>query len=224
MRCSATLALFLAGLLATGSAQAELPTSVSRGASSLEYSANYEPAAATSLEAISWQVKQRVVRHLQRRLGEAFYKQLSFAGGDIVDKAKLYAADPAARDYAWEIPAYRLHFAFRMPEAGIERYVATIELRADGSIINDITLPCYSCHPEKLKFVALPDATAVAVAHGMSETAASVKLDYSPEVDSLVWIYSQRVAEAGVANYDDLVIDAHSGAVVRRSVSEAIGR
>ena len=223
MRSSARRRILIAGLLVAGLAQAELPSSISRGASSFEYGANYEPAEAKSLDAISWQVKQRLVRHLQRRLGEAFYRELSFAGGDIVDRAKLDAADPAARDSQREIPAYRLHFAFRMPEAGIERYVATIELRADGSILGDITLPCFSCHPEKLKFLPLPDVNAIAIAHGMSAAAASVRLDYSAEVDSLVWVYNQRVSEGGVANYDELVIDAHSGAIVGRSVSEAIG-
>ena len=214
-------ALAIACWLATGPAVAELPTSVSQGGSSPDYGA-YEPQQAKSLGELSPQIRQRLERHLRARLGEAFFAQLQFEGGDIVDRAKWLEAEPEARNDRREMPAYRLNYGFRMPEAGIGHYVATIELRTDGSILREITLPCFRCHPEKLKFVPLPDGSDAAASYGMSRSTASVELAYSADVDSLVWVYTQKVSDDGQANYDRLVLDAHSGEIVARSVSEAI--
>ena len=208
MRAALAAALCTA-LLALQPAHAQLPTLVSKGASGLDYGNGYEPQRARKLDELPPQVRLRVVTHLQQRLGPLLYKDIRFLGGDMVDAKLVQAAQG-------DVPAYRLEFALRRPEVGIDLYVATIELRADGSPMQEIDLPCYACHPEKLQMIDLAAAAAVAVANGMSESRMQVGIDYDREADALVWVFTQRVTQGSAAVDDRLLVDAHSGDVVAR--------
>ena len=212
----ALLPLLCAALLLPASAQAELPTSVSRGYSS-NYYGDYEPRVVNRLNELPPQIATRVVRHLQQRLGDDRYKELKFESGEIVVRQQLLAREPAAADYQWEVPAYRLHFSIRRPEVGIDVFVATMELRVDGSILNDIELPCFKCHPEKAVLVGMAAAAETAAANGMSGAGMEVGIDYDRDSDSMVWVFSKRLsAHRGAATEDRLLVNAHTGAVVRR--------
>jgi hypothetical protein len=220
---SPCLSLAVLALLFASGAGAELPHSVSKGPSELRYGVGYEPRQASTLDELPLQVRQRLVRQLQRRLGAALFKELSFEGGEIIDKAALLAVDPAMRDYPGELPAYRANFALRRPDVGVALYVLTLDLRSDGSAMGGIAFPCVSCHPEKSSFVALPDALQSALANGMSAAKLGVAIDYDPGADSLVWIFSQKVSEDRASiRYDRLRIDAHSGAIVGRAVEAVL--
>jgi len=220
---SLPLALALLVLLASAGARADVPHSVSKGPSELHYGIGYEPRQASTLDELPPQVRTRLVRQLEKRLGPVLFKQMSFEGGEIIDKAPLPAVDPAMRDSLAQVPAYRVNFALRRPDVGVALYVLTLDLRSDGSAMGGIAFPCVSCHPEKSTFVALPDAAKTAIASGMSAAKLSVTIDYDPGVDSLVWVFTQKVSEDRRAiRYDRLRIDAHSGAIAGRSVDEVL--
>ncbi len=206
----APAALLCAVLLAAQPTRAELPRLVAKGASNPDYGNGYEPQRARKLDELPPPVRQRVVAHLQRRLGPLLYKELRFLGGDVIDAKAVQGVDSR------QVPAYRLEFALRRPEVGIDLYVATIGLRADGSPMQEIDLPCYACHPEKLQMIDLAAAAAVAVANGMSEARMQVDIDYDRDADALVWVFTQRVTQGASAVDDHLLVDAHSGDVVRR--------
>jgi len=215
----AALAAIACAALLASTAQAQLPDSVSRSAGA-RYYGDFEPRQAKSLDDLPAQVRQRLVRHLQMRLGEDIYKQLSFEGGDIVSREQRSATQA---DYRREVPAYRLNFGLHRPMVGIPLFVAAIELRADGSAIDEIELPCFSCHPEKRILVDMQAAAATAVANGMSASAMSVGVDYDRDADSIVWVFTQGIntGKSKVALADRLLVDAHSGALLRRETVSA---
>jgi hypothetical protein len=209
-------------LLTSSSAFAEIPKSVSKQGSSL-YLGGYDAREPKSMSEIPPLVRSRLESHLRERLGETIFRRLVLDGGQIVDVPQLLRSDPSANDYQWEIPSFRLSFKLVLPEAGISSYVATIELRADGSVIQDIDLPCFACAPDKLRVLPLAEAAAIATDAGFSKTDAAVEIDYQADIDSLVWIFSQQISDDGnVIKYDRMSLDAHTGAIITRGNTEAI--
>ena len=72
----------------------------------------YKPPNPQSLADIPESIRLELIAHLQKRLGESFYRRLEFAGGQVVDIDDLRRIDPSSMNYRWEVPAYDLHFTF----------------------------------------------------------------------------------------------------------------
>ena len=111
---SALIAVALFMLVARGDIRAdEPPKGVTKYPGWRSYGAE-KHRKVESLGEIPKKVRDRAITHLKARLG-GFYARLTFTGGDAVDLAK---------DSLSNVPAFDLHFEFRMPEVGIESYTA----------------------------------------------------------------------------------------------------
>lgn len=183
----------------------------------------YEPKNPKSLSEIPEPVRARLLSHLRSRLGEGFVERLEFTGGQIIDFAELRRVNPGSKNYKWEVPAYILHFAFKMPEAGIASYTSQISLRSDGSVLEDIGLPNFTASPGKLVLIPLSDAIEIAVLRGFARDQMHVDLKYDEKVDSLVWTIDQKVADDGVViDFTTIDVSAHTGEVLRMYETDAI--
>ena len=187
------------------------------------YFSNYEPTVPKSLDDIPAPVREKVVAHLKKRLGEAFYASLRFAGGQVVDLAEFRRQEPNWRDFKWEVFAYRLNFQFQLPEKGIEVYQASIRLREDGSVIEEIDLPDMGKHPERAEFVALSEAVKLAVAEGFDVAKCDREMEYREKEDRCVYLFRQLDRKDGPALFFKCMdIDAHSGKTLRVFEQEGI--
>ena len=183
----------------------------------------YEPKTPQSLLEIPEPVRARLMSHLSSRLGEGFLARLEFTGGQIIDFAELRRVNPGSRDYQWEVPAYILHFAFKMPEAGIASYTSQISLRSDGSVLEEIGLPNFIASPGKLVLIPLSEALDIAVLRGFARDQTHVDLRYDEKAGSMVWTIEQKVADDGVViDFTTIDVSAHTGEVLRVYASDAI--
>jgi hypothetical protein len=122
------------------------------------------------------------------------------------------------KDYQWEVFAYNLHFEFRVPDKGIKSYRCEIQLRADGSVIEDIGLPDIALHPELGTFIAFPSATRVATAAGFDMSRCSSRMEYRSKERRFIYLIEQvvspfRPAVGGgrLCDVRTIEIDAHTG-------------
>jgi hypothetical protein len=109
-----------------------------------------------------------------------------------------------------------LPFRLALPEVGIRSYIAGIELRQDGSVIKELSLPAFAANRHKRHFVPLDAAYEIAARRGSSPNKASVEIIYNRKRDAMIWHFSQETHhEFGLTKYRDIEIDAHSGMVLR---------
>ena len=178
------LSLFFFSLIAGCASTPAIGVSKNSG---YPYLGKYQPERLESLDDLPVDVRSSLSTHLINRLGEPFFDELQFVGGRHVDHASLYTAEPLAVNYKWEVPAYALDFEFSAPEVGIDRYVAQVLLRGDGSIIRDIDIPAISSAPEKLHIIPLNEALLIA-----SKSASAAKsplraeITYDADMDAFV--------------------------------------
>lgn len=183
---------------------------------------DYEPVEPKSLLDVPTPVRLEVLNHLRDRLG-SFAERLTFSGGQIVDFKRLARDEPDSKNYKWEVHAYDLHFSFQMPSAGIKSYTAQIQLRSDGSVLEEIDLPAFASAPEKLKFISLQDAFSVAAAKGFSRKDVHPEIMYFKDADSLAWKFQEIVSDDGlVIESKNIYVSAHNGAILKEFSSEGI--
>jgi hypothetical protein len=176
------------------------------------YYGRYRPKVPKSLAEIPEPVRGGLSRHLRTRLGDDFYARLKFVGGQIVDIEELHRVDPTSKNFRWEVPGYRLHFEFQMPEAGIRSYTAAINLRTDGSVLEEIDLPAFASNPEKLRFVSLAKALASVSTKGFDSRKTIKEISYNRKEDILIWRFRQKTADDGlVMTFRNIEVNAHTG-------------
>ena len=189
---------------------------VSKGAG-YPYLGEYQPAVLESLDDLPDHIRHRLLAHLADRLGEAFFAEISFAGGLHVDHDRLYKDEPGAASYRWEVPAYMLSFAFSAPSAGIDRYVAQIALRGDGSVLREIDIPEVSAAPHKAHLIPLNDAIRIVTDNtGIPASSIRSEIDYDADADAFIWRFSYSTS-VGQSSFNFTRIDmlAHTGSIIR---------
>ena len=216
MKNLAALAISLVALSACGMTHVE---PITKGATITSFG-DYRPTKPESLDDLPIAVRQKVTDHLRDRLGP-FADRLQLTGGQIVDFARLAEEEPNSKDYRWEVPAYGLDFTFHLPEAGVDSYTAELELRSDGSVLQEIDVPAFRTSPEKLKFISLEKAISLAGARGYARQRPEIV--YLQESDSLAWRF-WRTAERDdyVTQGKYLFISAHNGVILKETSSTAI--
>lgn len=195
------------------SARAETPASVFKGAGDVTLG-GYKAREPKSLEEIPEPVRAALEKHLRKRLGDDFYAKLEFSGGQVVDMEEFHRREKHWKDYQWEVFTYRLAFAVKQPEKGIE-YHAVIELRKDGGVIKEIDLPQVAEHPERGKFVPLAEALKAAATGGIDPTNAGASMEYLPDGDRVVFRIEQYMGKTGSEHHiKSARVDAHTGKLI----------
>ena len=186
------------------------------------YFGDYEPIEPESLDEVPAPVRVKLLNHLKDRLGP-FSDRLTFTGGQIVDFERLARDEPDSKNFKWEVHAYDLHFTFQMPDIGIKSYTAQIELRSDGSVLEEIDLPAFAHSQDKLKFISLQRAASIAVAKGYNRKTLDPEIVYFKEADSLVWKFQETTSDDGLnIEYKNIYVSAHTGAILKEFSSSAI--
>jgi len=180
------------------------------------YLSPYKPRHIQSLDEISKPIRDRVSEHLQSRLGSQFFSRLRFTEGEVVDLEELYRVNPNAENYQWEVAAYALHFEFSIPEVGIDSYTAHIELQEDGSVLEEIDLPAFATHPEKLRILPLVDAWKLISDEAFDPKVFLREIAYDRENDILVWRFRHVVEDDGLRlKIENIEVGAHNGEIRR---------
>ncbi|MFZ6679112.1 hypothetical protein [Undibacterium sp. Tian12W] len=209
------------------------------------YFGKYEPKEPKSLADIPQPVAAKLIEHLKKRLGEAQYAHLKFAGGQVINAKELRKKEPNSRDYQWEIPAYILQFDFELPGIPKVIFPAEISLRSDASIIEEINLPAYATSTEKQVFHSFKELMGVVAKKGfheknmaykleynenevlvkksMFEKNMTVMLEYDKELDTLAWRYTKILSDNGYSTQmESILVNAYSGKIIRTTKSRAI--
>jgi len=177
----------------------------------------YRPQATTRLEDFPAAIAEKVTQHLKHRLGENFFTELEFTGGQIVDFEKLCQVSPRYLTRRAEIADYDVHFRFKRPDLGIVQYEAQIQLRTDGSIMKEADIPAFRTSPEKLKFLSFSEVKAIAAKAGVPGPIERAEMGYNQETDAIFWrLYERKSQGVGSTLYQTIQISAHDGAVVRK--------
>jgi hypothetical protein len=221
MRRAAVLIVFI--IISIGNAWCIPPQSVTKSPGWTFFGLLYKPPNPQSLAEIPESIRVGLIAHLQKRLGENFYRRLEFAGGQVVDVDELHRIDPGSKNYRWEVPAYDLHFTFHMHEIGLESYTAQIQLRKDGTVLREIDLPNFVHDPGKLKFTTLASALQTAKTKGFDPNKISAQIAYDSGADALVWRLSEVSHDDGLnIQFENIDIYVNSGEVAKVYTTDAI--
>ena len=177
----------------------------------------YEPRLLHSLTELPASVRARLDAHLQERLGASFAGRLQFSTAQAVDIAELARTRPNSNPHR-EVPAYEVIFSLALPEVGVERFLCSVELRADGSVIHEITLPAFAREPTKATLVPFKVAVEKVAADGrVDPRLAKAEVLYDRKADTLVYCFTQQTAEDAVAvRFRNVEVSAHDGTILRR--------
>jgi hypothetical protein len=216
-RAVLSIAIFISALLCGVSAANGQPRSASSKTQNVSISFwKYEPRNINSLEELPDDIKQAVTSHLISRLGNDFFKKLTFVGGVIINLDDLYKLEPERKNYQWKMPSYELHFSFSDLAKGIKSYRTYIQLDERGCVLKEIGLPELSKHPEKSNIVPLSEAVRIAVENNFPKKKIFLSLDYDGDVDSVVWIVEGPPRNHKTYGCNDtLEIDAHNSKVLK---------
>lgn len=174
---------------------------------------SYETKSITKLDDLPAEIKAKLETHLVKRLGKDYFRRLSVSGGQFVDREELYRINPQAKNYQWEVFAYRIGFKISDPENGIREFNGYIELEQDGGILREIEYPAVAMAPWKANFVSFASALEMAKKLGMSVTRSQIK--YSPEEDVLMFVIQERIPRDTVSGDIRVIsINAHTGEVI----------
>ena len=198
----------------------------------------YMPEEAKSLADIPHPIVQKLTVHLKKRLGEAQYAHLKFAGAQLIDRKDLLKKEPGSKDYEWEIPAYIVQFDFELPGKPKIIFPAEIWLRPDASVIKEINLPAYADALDKPVFHSSKELMSIIlrrgfleknmayliehaegdapIKKGLFEKDLKVSLEYDKKLDTLVWVYTKILSNDGFkADMKSIYLNAYTGKVIR---------
>jgi hypothetical protein len=188
---------------------------ITRGCSYLTL-ARYEPRVVPSIGDLPSQIRQKVLAHVQRRVGSAFFAKLHVCRIQAVDFADWHQKDPGWAEYQWEMPAYIICFCFSDPDRGIQSFGAAIRLRRDGTVIEELGLPAVARHPERGRFISVPVAYQIAADAGFHLAQSEKRLDYDRQRDMCVYTFEEVTSEnASSIFYKVLEVEAHTGRRLR---------
>lgn len=209
--------MLLAGYLAVGLLTLGGCRSISEGNPSLSSSmGQYEPQSSKSSNILPSHIRQRLNDYLVGRLGERFLAKLTLAQCFVVNLEDLYEAEPRARNWQWQVPAYACSYKYSNRKKGLKAYYTQVWLDESGTIIRGIQLPEVSKAPEKADLISLKQAIKVASDSGFPKEIQNIRFGYSEEADSLIWEMSYTVSSEDYVSVDRVLeVDAHNGKVVR---------
>lgn len=178
----------------------------------------YQPRLITTWEELPPAIRVKAEAHVRQRVGEAFYRRLRFAGGQIVDRAELRRVNPASRQFRKEVPAYLLKFAVELRSVGIREYTASISLGPDGGILSEIDLPSRSASGDELSLKPLPEISRELARQGLIDPAtATATVTFDRQRDDFLWHFEQVLPGGGPeVQVRTVEVDARTGEIVRR--------
>jgi tetratricopeptide (TPR) repeat protein len=189
---------------------------------SYTYLGSYIPAEITNADQLPVAIQQKLTHYLIDRLGEDYYRRLSFVNAQLVDFDELKRINPGASQYQWEVFAYSVAYRISDLDNGIAAYEGTVELNANGKVIGELQFPFIRQNPEKARFVSLASARLHAIERGMAPD--DVDLRYSTKDDALVFGFRQQLSPNHSVNIStrSVEVSAHTGEVLRDHTLHAI--
>jgi hypothetical protein len=163
-------------------------------------------------------VQRRAREYMLDRLGPEFFARLEFAGGQVVDSARMYREDPFTRDFEWPIFGYRLGWRFRDPVLGIDSYVGVLTLDWAGHPMEDAEFPPIRQEPIKSRLLSIGAALDSVRLVGMRPE--RIRMDYLQRAAALVYEFHQTIESIPLhgGRRRILVMEAHSGRVLTDTV------
>ncbi len=170
---------------------------------------DYKPTIVKSLADLPTYIQDSIKNHLLNKLGNDFYKLLTFESCLVIDYQELVRQDPMVLNYKWQVPKYDLGFYIIQKQTGINYCCSRMSLDSSGLVIDNIDFPSYKMNPQSTAFV---DHTQI------KKTAK--KLGFNPDnyaidfVDDHIALKFTRTKKYKYIEY--LEISAHTGQKVRQ--------
>ncbi len=165
----------------------------------------YQPNAISGLNQLPPTINEKLAKYLVDRLGNEFLSKLEFSYGSVVNFDDLYRVNPGARDYQWQVFAFKIGFTFSDRNVGIKLYEAEVWLDKNGDIVREIDLPSVGKNPEKARLISVREAKKISNQHKFRPE--RVELVYREKKDSIAW----RMVRYNEGTTWWLYISAHSG-------------
>jgi hypothetical protein len=141
-----------------------------------------------SMDEIPEQVRDRLNKYLQEKLGDKFRQKLKFEYGEWLDLEKLREQFPSVYEENAGLGSYDLTFYFSDVDKGLKAFFTKMALNDDGSINVEIRLPDIGWNPAKADIISCRDAYSIAASYGFPIELSSARFEYSEEQKSFIWI------------------------------------
>lgn len=171
---------------------------------------NYKPTPLNSLEDIPSPILAKLQAHLSDRLGFDYGRMLKFSDGEVFDAADFLQIYPSLEKAKTDLPAYSIRYCVKIPNVHL-CYRAGIDLRADGSVLQEINLPPFGAYPQRIQVMQNQDVLKIAEKHRLrqSEPLDSCGFSYSAFAERFLYCFSQPIADSGaVKTFMYLYFDA----------------
>jgi hypothetical protein len=188
--------------------------------SSISYS-RYTPKEPYSFEELPENIQKKVKQHLTKRVGKSFYERLKLNGGQILNLERFYELNPEAKAEGYVPYSYSLCFMVTEPKSKSNLYSFNLALDQNGELAEEIELPNIKSNPKKARIISLAQATEIAQKGILIDDYTRTSSYFDSKIGSIVWEFEQITYEPNGGNLSiKLIIDAHSGKVVRKRTDE----
>ena len=163
---------------------------------------NYKTTKLNVLEDIPPPILAKLHSHLSDRLGPEYGRILQFSDGEVFDVADILRSYPSLEKAKADLPAFSIRYCVKIPNVHL-CYRAGIDLRADGSVLQEINLPPLGAYPQRIQVKKNLDVLNIAEAHRLrqSEPLNGCGFAYSALAERFLYCFSQPIADEGAVAY-----------------------
>jgi hypothetical protein len=179
------------------------------GCGSTYYSMDYKSTIVKSLSDLPIYIQDSIKSHLLNKLGNDFYKLLTFESCLVIDYQELVSQDPKVLNYKWQVPKYDLGFYITQKQTGVNYCCSRMSLDSIGNVIDNIDFPNYKINPQSTTFADLTQIKKTSKKLGFNPNNYSIDI-----VDDNIVLKFTRTQKYKYIEY--LEISAHSGQKVRQ--------
>jgi hypothetical protein len=161
---------------------------------------SYKPRIFKSMDGLPVKIREGLLKHLSNRLSVEYMKNLELDEGKFFDIGVMHRQEPRTIGHQWEVPAYILHFCARV-EPSQKCLYPQIHLRRDGTVIQEIDLPTFSLHPERMRVIGKEEAVKIAMQNGFKGKVAyqsDLDLQYDRQTDSFLYEICEEIKDDGL--------------------------
>jgi len=173
------------------------------------------------LSEIDGRIITRINEQLTKRVGNTFFAKLRFDYGTVEDWDDTRSLSPSD---SGRIDGYDFVFKFSDRRKGLKAFHFKVVANSFGTIIDDLALPDIAAAPEKADLIPCERALSVAAKNSFPRAFSSIYFVYDRESMTFTWeVHDGRpvapdeptFALVGQGTYRHIVIDAHTGAVLK---------
>lgn len=189
----------------------------SKGCSNISFM-RYYPREPRSLNDLPKNIREKVKRYIEKKVGFEMSKNFELVDGQIVDLKEYKKLYPNSGNKA----AYYLCFSYRNLMAGISNYTSKVEMDECGNILKDLEFPLLANDTNQIQLVSFKKIKQLALQQGNYNPGKSeIEMGYNPEKNILLWKFtSVEYHNDNTFTEKTILYNAHNGKFVENKISK----